>query len=204
MLRKWLKASVWISGLFTIGLWIYRVLDAIGNYQTARSLVSRMPEAIQYVVKILYWPLTGPIVCVGCLVSLYWLDRSFPFLTRRRLALQKLKQEYEVKPPSEKDRRNEVRDKLSAFLIVGDKLKRRCANSADDVSEAEVDKWYSMVATYIRENVSYADKNRFISDTNIPRFPRIERRDGERERIWQVLNRRTYQLAKILDELKPL
>lgn len=107
---------------------------------------------------------------------------------------------------SEKKKRQEVRDKLSTFLIVADKLKKQCISGFAPIDAA--DKWYSETATYIRENVSYADKNRFISDTNVPKFPELEPSplggQAERERIWQFLNNRSYQLAKILDELKPL
>ena len=70
-----LKRAVWWSAIFTFVRLIYSLVDAIGNLQTAKELIPRLPGIVQLIVRILYWPLTGPLVCVACLIVLVALNR---------------------------------------------------------------------------------------------------------------------------------
>ncbi len=72
---QYLRRAIWVSAIFTGIRFLYWVVDAIGNLQTAKELIPRMPEAAQFVVMVLYWPLTGPLVCIVCLIALAALDR---------------------------------------------------------------------------------------------------------------------------------
>lgn len=74
-MRKALKSTAWIGVAITIFRWVYNSVDAIGNFQTAKALIPRMPEAAQFVVHVLYWPATGPIICLGCIAGIFLLDR---------------------------------------------------------------------------------------------------------------------------------
>ena len=69
------RRALWASAIFTVVRVLYGMLDAIGNFQTARELIPRAPAIAQFIVQVLYWPLTGPLVCLGCLIALVALDR---------------------------------------------------------------------------------------------------------------------------------
>lgn len=101
-----------------------------------------------------------------------------------------------------KRRHEEIRDQLGRFLFAAEKIKRVCEDPEQSVPEEVANKWYSDVATYIRGNLGEADLNRFRSDISIPPTPE-SRFEPVRAGVLNMIHKRSIQLSKLLDELKP-
>lgn len=72
-MRKTFSILGWVSVVWTVGRWL---LNEIGYVQTAYDIATRMPPAIDWIINILFWPLTGPIVAIACAVALWFLGRG--------------------------------------------------------------------------------------------------------------------------------
>lgn len=66
MVKRALQVVGWLSAIWT-GLRFF--LNEVGYIQTARDVIAKMPAWIQFVARIAYEPLTGPIVALLCLVG---------------------------------------------------------------------------------------------------------------------------------------
>ena len=166
------------------------------------------------VLCVIVIPIGAATVVMGCRVLLapFWVHQDA--VATHANEITGLKADLEVKSQMLDQRRfhREIREQLSSFLTAGDKIKRR-ANDGQ-ISSEEADKWYGEVATYIRMKLGSADKNLFISDTNIPLHPfsaeSLQSRFGafnateaakEAIRVTTMMHNRCYQLRKILDEM---
>jgi hypothetical protein len=97
-------------------------------------------------------------------------------------------------------RRGKVRDHLSGSLKVIDKFVR-VLNDPDQVIPIDrINEWEVETCIYLRENVSEAAENLFMSETGAPPPPTYKFIQ-ERAEPLQKLHYRSFQLHKILDQL---
>jgi hypothetical protein len=97
-------------------------------------------------------------------------------------------------------RRKEVRDHLSRSLNAIDKFVRVINDPHQLVPINHIDQWEVETCIYLRENLSEADENFFMSETGAPPVPEYGLIE-ERARQLRRLHYHSYQLRKILDRL---
>jgi len=97
-------------------------------------------------------------------------------------------------------RGGEVRDHLSRSLTAIDKFVRVINDPNQEVPIDQINDWEVKTGIYLRENVSEAAENLFMSETGAPPPPPY-RFIEERSEPLRRLHYRSYQLHKILERL---
>jgi hypothetical protein len=105
-----------------------------------------------------------------------------------------------LKVESFTQQRREVRDHLSRCLNVIDKFVRVISDPHQTIPVDAIDDWEVKTCIYLRENLSAADENQFMTETGVPSAP-LSRFAEDRAKPLRRLHYRSYQLQRILDRL---
>jgi hypothetical protein len=131
-------------------------------------------------------PIAGRLFWTVVVISL--LVAFFSVWRKERLTVEKL------------SRGREVRDYLSRSLTAIDKFNRVINDPNQKVPIDRINKWETETRSYLREHVSEAAENLFISETGAP-VPPPYKFIEERSEPLRRLHYRSYQLHKILEQL---
>jgi len=136
-------------------------------------------------------PIAGRLFWIAIILSL--VVAFFSVWRKERLAVERLDAII-----SRQQRRKEVRDHLSRSLTVIDKFVKMLNDPQHTVTLGNIDQWEIETCQYLRENLSEADENIFMSETGVPPAPEYMWDEPRVEQL-ERLHYRSHQLRKILE-----